>query len=253
MRTFPESPRPDFLQWCQTHAPLFTAHAAAIGLTPAQATAFNTAYTAGAASVAAQDAARAAAKNATAAATTAMSALHASAGDTVRLIRAFAEVQAKPDTVYQLASIPAPLTPSPAPPPAQPTNLTVTLDATTGQLTLRWKASNPVGTSGTSYIIRRKVNGAGPFAILGTSTSRKRFVDAALPAGSDSVEYTVQGQRSDTLGPVSGVCMVYFGQTSGGQMTASIREEAAGLSGSTVNGRSVQKVLPTGNGYATRV
>ena len=74
----------------------------------------------------------------------------------MRLIRAFAESTAKPTVVYNLAQIPPPASPSPAPPPAQPTDLTVTLDASGGSLTLRWKAANPAGTSGTSYIIRRR-------------------------------------------------------------------------------------------------
>jgi hypothetical protein len=49
MSTFPESPRAAFLEWCQAHAPVFTANATNIGLTTAQATAFNAATTAAAA------------------------------------------------------------------------------------------------------------------------------------------------------------------------------------------------------------
>lgn len=37
MSTYPTSPRSAFLDWCQVHQPIFTANAAAIGLTPAQA------------------------------------------------------------------------------------------------------------------------------------------------------------------------------------------------------------------------
>ena len=40
MSTFSESPRAAFLEWCQAHAPVFTANATNIGLTTAQATAF---------------------------------------------------------------------------------------------------------------------------------------------------------------------------------------------------------------------
>ena len=39
MSTYPTSPRSAFLDWCQVHEPIFTAHAAAIGLTVAQAAA----------------------------------------------------------------------------------------------------------------------------------------------------------------------------------------------------------------------
>ena len=49
MGAYPTSPRAAFLEWCQAHASVFTANAAAIGLTPAQATAFSAATTAAAA------------------------------------------------------------------------------------------------------------------------------------------------------------------------------------------------------------
>lgn len=37
--SYPTSPRAAFLEWCQAHAPVFTANATNIGLTAAQATA----------------------------------------------------------------------------------------------------------------------------------------------------------------------------------------------------------------------
>lgn len=40
MGAYPTSPRAAFLEWCQAHAPVFTANATNIGLTTAQATAF---------------------------------------------------------------------------------------------------------------------------------------------------------------------------------------------------------------------
>jgi len=40
MATYPTSPRADFIQWCQAHSQVFIDNAAAIGLDPAQATAF---------------------------------------------------------------------------------------------------------------------------------------------------------------------------------------------------------------------
>ncbi len=95
----------------------------------------------------AQEQAKQANRVATQQAETAIDALRSSARDTVRPIRAFAEMQPKPDVVYNTAQIPPPSPPSPAPPPARTTDLTVTLSSSDGALTLRWKASNPAGTS----------------------------------------------------------------------------------------------------------
>lgn len=269
MGTFPASPRSAFITWCQAHSPTFSSHAAAIGLTPAQASAYAADTSATVSAVVAQEQARLDYKAATLAAESALAALRETNGEAVRLIRAFAESQTKPDVVYGLAQIDPPAPPSPAPPPAMPTNLTAALDATRGELTLRWKCANP-GNSGTTYIVRRKMQGQSEFTFLGTSSGRKSFVDTTLTAGPDSVQYYVQGQRAGISGLPSGICTVNFGRTAGGQLTANVRAEgaeggatagngyaaasgttgAAGLNGSTVNGRGVQKVLPTVSGPA---
>ncbi|MBI2756752.1 MAG: hypothetical protein HYX52_08590 [Chloroflexi bacterium] len=223
MGTYPTSPRAAFLAWCQAHAPVFTANAANIGLTPAQATAFVNGVTAAVNAGLAQEQARQDYRVATEETTGAFTDLRGLAGDTVRTIRAFAENAAKPSTVYNLAQIPPPAAPSPAPPPAQPTDLTVELGASSGELTLRWKASNPAGTQGTAYIVRRKLPAEGAFTFVGV-TGEKRFVDTTLFAGPDSVQYTVQGQRADSTGPVSEVFTVNFGRLPGGGLTASVQE-----------------------------
>lgn len=214
MSTFPTSPRAAFLLWCQEHAPVFTANAAAIGLTPAQATAFAAGVTALENSVLAQEAAKQAYRAATLTATDDLDALKSLAGDTVRNIRTFAENSDKPSDVYAIAQIPAPAPPSPAPPPVKPGNLSVTLDGSTGNLTLRWKAANPA--PGTTYLVRRKLPGEAAFSFLGTSGGSKMFVDTTFIAGPDSVQYTVQGQRAGLSGPVSDVFLVTFGQPGGG-------------------------------------
>lgn len=252
MATFPESPRAAFLQWCQAHAPVWTANAAAIGLTPAQATTFDTQTDALAAAILAQEQAKQNYQVATQEVNGAYAALRASAGDDVRLIRAYAESQSKPEVVYNIAQIPPPAAPTPMPPPGQPTDLTVTLAPSNGDLTLRWKCTNPPGAAGTSYIIRRRLPGESEFTFLGVS-GKKEFVDNTLVAGPDSVQYTVQGQRSDSSGPLSAIFTVNFGQAPGGGVTAWVREGAHAPAGnayspSTVDGRTVQKVLPNTNG-----
>ncbi len=226
MSTYPAAPRADFLQWCQSHAPVFTAGAAAIGLTPAQATEFQTLTADAAAALLAQEEAKQAAKVATQVAQNAFSALMTNAGLTVKTIRAFAEQSATPATVYAAAQIPAPASPSPAPPPAQPTGLTVTLRPQTGALELRWKASNPAGTSGTSYLIRRRLPGETGWTVIGVS-GKKFFVDDTLVAGADWVHYIVQGQRAGSSGPLSQVFVVTFGIAPGGATMAHVGASAA--------------------------
>ena len=226
MSTYPTSPRSAFLEWCQAHAPVFVSKAAQIGLTPAQATAFNEAVDGAAAALIEHEQAQQTAKAVTQTTDAIFNTLRTSAGDTVRTIRAFAENAADPLTVYTTAQIPPPATPTPAPPPAQPTDLTVTLDATMGALTLRWKASNPPGTSGTSYIIKRRLPGESAFAFIGVS-GKKSFVDESLVAGPDSVQYTVQGQRGNSSGPVSPIFTVSFGQLPDGVRTARVTAGAS--------------------------
>jgi hypothetical protein len=68
--SIPSSPRSDVLAWCQAHVDVFTTNAAAIGITPAQATAFKALVNTFAAKEIAKEAARIAAETATQASTT---------------------------------------------------------------------------------------------------------------------------------------------------------------------------------------
>jgi len=191
----------------------------------------------------AQVQAQEAAKVATQQVKDAVDTLRTNAGDVVRSIRAFAELQEDPNAVYALAQIPVPAEPSPAPPPAEPTNLTVTLEPQNGNLMLKWKASNPAGTSGTSYIVKRRLPGESTFQFIGV-TGTKEFVDTTLVAGPDCVQYTVQGQRGNSSGPVSQMFTVSFGQLPGGGMTAYVGSSVPTASVARTNGNGA------GNGYA---
>lgn len=66
------------------------------------------------------------------------------------------------------------------------------------------------------------------------------------------MQYTVQGQRADSSGPLSPIFTVNFGQAPGGGFTATVMAGAYEATPSTVDGRAVQKVLPNGNGSAKR-
>jgi hypothetical protein len=217
MGTYPTSPRADFLAWCQAHTLLFQTNAAAIGLSAAQATNFKNTTTDTAAALNAQFIAKEAAKAATLTVNTKFDDLFASAAEMVRTIRTFAENTNNPG-VYAIAQIPPPPVPQPLPAPTQPTNLSATLEATSGDITLRWKATQPEGAAGTSYIVRRRAAGQAEFAFVGV-VGGKKFVDDTLVAGPDSVAYTVQAQRSDATGPVSEILTINFGRAPGGSLT----------------------------------
>lgn len=224
MGTIPTSPRADFLQWCQAHVNTFITQAANIGLTEDQANAFSAAVTAANTSNNAANLAKLNAESANANNSEKFADLRRSASEMVRSIRTFAENENNPN-VYVLANVPPPVDPSVAPPPAKPTNISVELNGTTGAVMLSWKASNPAGTSGTSYIIRRRTNTTGEFAFVGV-TGEKRFTDNTFFAGPDMVQYTIQGQRADSAGQVSDIFTINFGRAGGGLSIESASEGA---------------------------
>jgi hypothetical protein len=214
MPTYPSSPRSAFRDWCQAHAPVFTQYAAQIGLSVLQAQDFADSVSAVETAEQSKKEARSADIAATQVVSDAYVALREEASDVVNLIRTFAENSSDPTVVYNLAQIPPPASPTPIPPPGQPTDMKITLDPD-GDLTLRWKCTNPPGASGTSYIVRRKVPGQTTWEFIGV-TGSKKFTDSTLVAGPDWVQYQVQGQRSDLPGPVSDTLLVSFGQAGGG-------------------------------------
>ncbi len=221
--TFPTTPRAAFLTWGLAHAIVFDNEEGNIGLTAGQVTAFTNAINAANAANQAQENARLAYRSAVSAATEAFNAARRSASLTTKVIRTFADTSNNPN-VYTLAQIPPPAVPGTAPPPAKPSDLSVELNTASGALTLRWKASNPVGTTGTSYLIKRKLPGQAEFVYAGIS-GEKKFVDNNFIAGPDSVQYTVQGHRSDAVGPESDAFTINFGKTASGQVVATVAGE----------------------------
>lgn len=258
MSTYPTQPRAAFVQWCETHAPVFSANAAAIGLASTQATGFATATAAVTSGLLAQQAALQAYRVATQVVEDGLRALRTAAGDSVRTIRAFAETQAKPSVVYNLAQIPPPAQPSPTPPPGSPTEFRIEL-LQTGPLKLMWKCRNPAGASGTMYEIMRRIGGGGEggaFTYVGTTGTRE-FLDETLPAGAGSVTYQITATRSTSRG-VPAQFTVNLGVTPAAG--ASVDDDpgetpmknARHGAVSTVDGRAVRKVLLNTKGSLTQ-
>jgi hypothetical protein len=220
----------DFVAFAQSHADTWASHPAAVGLTPAQCSAFNETVSTLYDRYVAQKAAESASRNATGLLHAQLTAARAECGNLIKAIRGFAANAASPAGVYAAADLPMPAEPAPLPPPALPTNVGVTLDAVSGAVTLRWKAANPAGSSGTTYVVRRKLPADAAPVFLGTSGA-KRFTDSTLPAGTPGCTYFIRGERSGVAGPEAGV-MVNFGVAGGAPILLSVAAApAAGESG----------------------
>jgi hypothetical protein len=210
------------IQFYQSKITPWTTNAVAIGTTAAAVTDLGTKADAAATKLDAQIAAQEAAKTATLAADNAVSALMVAGAAIIKNIRAKAETTGA--SVYELAEIPPPATPTPIGPLGTPGDFNVALSVT-GALQLKWKCTNPVGATGTIYQIFRRIGAAGEFVYIGGSGA-KTFTDATVPAGSSQVAYQLQAVRSTSVGPFAQF-NVNFGVSSGGQMTASVTEAPA--------------------------
>jgi hypothetical protein len=224
MATYPTSPRSAFLAWCQAHGERFVESAAQLGIAPAVALSFKNQASVTAAAEQAQEAAKQAAKAATLTATTEYAELRRLAASVVRNIRAFAELQAKPDAVYALAEI-DPIAPrTPTPPPGTPFDLQVRL-LTSGALGLKWKCLNPGTVAGVIYEVSRRIGTTGNFVLLGASGIRS-FDDATLPAGlggASSIAYRIVAARSTQRGQPQDF-IVNFGVGGGGMSVSAVKQ-----------------------------
>lgn len=213
---------PELVSFVESHLPVWTASPTTIGLTVGQVSALNGQLNNTTAAIEARNEAANAAKAATVAQNGQGSDLRELAAAAIRSIKTYAEAQAKPALVYAEAQIDPPAPPSPAPPPGQPTDLSVGIEPL-GALTLRWKCTNPA--AGTSYIVRRRTAGESAWTFVGV-TGTKTFTDDTFIAGPDTVEYTVQGARSGVSGPLSSIFTVNFGIPAGdGGLQAFVTEQ----------------------------
>ena len=198
------------VQFCESHAPVWTANAAAIGLTAAQCTAFTTFTTN--ARKAYNDAQNA--KQAYRAAVTnqnqALSAATANAADLIRVIKGFAEFTSNPNAVYSIAQIPPPAAPVPAQPPGKAGNILVTLEPS-GAITITWDAEDSTASTGGFFNISRKLPGQTSFMIIGGAPGstmearRMTFTDYTVPtsAAQTGAQYIIQGRRGTMMGTPS--------------------------------------------------
>lgn len=223
------------IEFYESHNSAWSTNAAAIGLTAGKVTALAGLTTTARKAYDAHVTAQAAAKAATQTFYDAVRFMHSSPGagaDMIETIKNFAQTTGNP-AVYNLAQIPPPATPGTTPPPGTPFQFTVGL-LQSGAIELKWKCSNPSGTQGTIYEVRRKIGGGGsgssnPFTFVG-ATGVKKFTDDTLVggSGSSSVTYQVTAVRSTSRGTPAQF-NVNFGVGGDGQAFATITGENAGV------------------------
>jgi hypothetical protein len=168
----------------------------AFGLTAPQATSYGTVNTAWRAAYEAAVDPETRTKGKVAAKNTAREQVKKMASDLAKIIDGTATVtdEQKLDLGLSVRA-----TAAPVPPPGPLSAFKVELMGD-GALGLGWKASNPVGSSGTLYQVWRRIGASGEFTYLG-GTGEKKFIDSTIPAGTSSVTYQLQAVRSTAAGP----------------------------------------------------
>lgn len=169
----------------------WAANAASIGLSAGQVTDIAQKVSDAQDRLAAALAARNASKSATLDLANAMADMRSFGGDVIKVIRNYAEIT-DDDNVYVLGDIPPVSPPTPAGPPEQPTELAASILLPFG-LGLSWKGSI---AQGTYFGVWRRISGESNYTLIGTSKT-KTFDDQTLPAGTDSVNYSITAYRDE--------------------------------------------------------
>ncbi len=199
----------------------WTDSAVEIGTSTTAVAALDVLVTAAETALLTQTTSEAAFRTSVAAADEAVEAMAKAGADIISAIRTKARTAG--NGVYNLAQIPAPATPSGKGAPGEPGFFKVELQ-NNGALTLTWKCANPAGTSGTSYMVWRRI-GTEQLAFLG-ATGLKKFVDATIPAGTAMATYQIQAFRSTMAGPWAQF-NVNFTTEIGGAMSAMVSPQSA--------------------------
>lgn len=208
----------DLINFCVSRIPTWTSGAEQIGLESTQVTALNALVTQASNALDASVKARNAAKAATLTVDDRLVELRDYASTLVRQIKAFADAQSNPQSVFALAQINPPAPPAPLPPPGKPEDFNVALNSD-GSVTLSWTGQGSAASRGTFYTVFRRLPGQAGYVSVGgspgTTTERRRasFTDATIPASAAAagVHYIVQGFRGTRSGTASDALVVQFG------------------------------------------
>lgn len=197
----------------------WSAAAASIGITPAQAAAFATQAAALESAYVTQRDAKTASKNATIALHSQLDRTVTMTGELINVIKAYAETQPNPSAVYINALVPPPKTPTPVPAPGAPLSLKATVDTVDGSVTLTWKPNNPPNSNKVVYQVWRKLPTQTSFAYLQT-VGVKSFNDESVPAGVATIMYQIVPVCGQQVGERSETLVVQLGVSSSGSGAA---------------------------------
>lgn len=225
MGTVPQT-RIEKVQFYEAHISPWTENAVAIGLTTAEMAAFSSLVKNARGAYDAHRVALDASKAATESFYNNVRTMQNDGAGLIRSIKNKAETTGDPN-VYVLAQIPSPATPTPVGPPGTPTDFRIEL-LQYGGLKLSFKCSNPSGSVGTIYEVKRRNGATGEFVYIG-ATGVKNFTDATLPSGLSSATYQITAIRSTASGNPAQFTINFgvggFGAMQGGGF--SITNEAA--------------------------
>lgn len=199
MSTIPAS-RPEQIDFFEQHAAVWANDPAAIGLASAVVSELNGLTQQARASFVSVQALRQAALAGTTSYHTATDAMRAAGAAAIDSIRAYAKTTGD-DEVYALAQIPPPQQRDPAPPPAAPAEITLSVQPN-GSIVVKWKITQPVKGAEIQTVIQRRLNNTGPWENLGV-TGLKTFTDSTVPAGAELVTYMLHATRGGEAGPFS--------------------------------------------------
>lgn len=220
----------DRIAWYQARESAWTTSATGLGLSTAEMTTMSGYITAAATALTDQVNKKDLAKAATVTLHDADAIMARYGSDLIQKIRAKAG-QVGGDSVYALAMIPPPATPSPVAAPGQPTELNVVLTQT-GALDMTWKCPNPTRSQGTVYnIFRYSGNGVptdADYTYVGGS-GVKEFTDETAPAGAARIMYKIQAVRSTKVGPFATFNVFLGVNTGGGLMIQSVENTSQKL------------------------
>jgi hypothetical protein len=187
----------DRIQWWEDHLDPFETNAVAIGITTTEATDLATKTGLARTKYAAHMTAMQASKVATQEYLDAGQTMTVTGAALIKKVRGKAE-QVGGNSVYNLAGLPVPATPTSVGAPGLPSSLKAKL-LPGGAVEMTWTASNPPGCNGVIYQVARQDDMSGEFTYLGGSGERK-FIDATIPAGTSTCIYKIQGTRSTAVG-----------------------------------------------------
>ncbi len=218
MSTIPPNPD-DAILWLADHLDTWGTELGSVGLSELDITEMQAALDAVTAARAQTVALRTASKAATSDYHNKIKAMREATSLRVAKIRTYARGTANPESVYTLAEIPAPATPTETPAPATPSDFRAALEEG-GALTFSFKCANPRRVQGVTYRVERQDAAQTPFVFL-LNAKEKSFTDSSFPSTSSLITYRVTAQTSTKDGTATYFTVRYGAgnQAGGGQAT----------------------------------